>query len=48
MGCDSVAEPKSVFSEIIRQKIKEYRLMDDAFFSEVFRGDTEAASFCSV
>ena len=45
MGCDSVAEPKSVFSEIIRQKIKEYRLMDDAFFSEVFRGDTEAASF---
>lgn len=45
MGCDSVAETKSVFSEIIRQKIKEYRLMDDAFFSEVFRGDTEAASF---
>ena len=45
MGCDSVAETKSVFSEILRQKIKEYRLMDDAFFSEVFRGDTEAASF---
>jgi len=45
MECDNIAEPKSVFSEIIRQKIREYRLMDDAFFSEVFRGDTEAASF---
>lgn len=45
MGCDGITETKSVFSEIIRQKIKEYRLMDDAFFSEFFRGDTEAATF---
>jgi len=45
MGYKGITETQSVFSEIIRQKIKEYRLMDDAFFSEVFRGDTQAASF---